>query len=89
MQSKPHTLRQTFGTFGYEREHWTIEAPDPVGAIREVMALKQYTQSDLAALFGSKSRTSEILNHRRRLTMDQVRALHEQWHIPAEILLAG
>lgn len=72
----------------YEREHWPIAAPDAVSAIREVMALKHYSQSDLAALFGSRSRASEVLNRRRPLTMEQARKLHDEWRIPAECLLA-
>jgi HTH-type transcriptional regulator / antitoxin HigA len=73
----------------YEREHWAIEAPDAIGAIKEIMALKQLTQSDLAELLGSRSRASEILNRRRGLTMEQARLLHTQWHVPAESLLLG
>jgi HTH-type transcriptional regulator / antitoxin HigA len=73
----------------YEREHWFIDAPDAVSAIKEMMALKNLTQSDLAELLGSRSRASEILNRRRRLTMEQARLLHEKWQVPAESLLAG
>jgi len=73
----------------YEQKHWRIEAPDAVGAIREVMALHHYTQSDLAKLLGSRSRASEILNRRRGLTMEQARILHREWRIPAESLIVG
>jgi HTH-type transcriptional regulator/antitoxin HigA len=73
----------------YEQKHWPIAAPDAIGAIREIMALRHYTQSDLADLLGSRSRASEILNRRRGLTMEQARLLHERWHIPAESLIAG
>jgi HTH-type transcriptional regulator/antitoxin HigA len=73
----------------YEREHWAIEAPDTVGAIKEVMALRNLTQADLAELLGSRSRASEILNRRRRLTMEQARLLHAKWQVPAESLLIG
>ncbi len=73
----------------YEQQHWTIEAPDAVTAIREVMAFRHYTQSDLAILLGSRSRASEILNRRRQLTIEQARKLHREWRIPAESLLAG
>jgi len=73
----------------YEREHWAIEAPDAVGAIKEVMALKKLTQSDLAELLGSRSRASEILNRRRGLTMEQARLLYTRWQVPAESLLLG
>lgn len=73
----------------YEQRNWPIEAPDAVSAIREVMALRNYNQSDLAALLGSRSRASEILHRRRPLTMEQARKLHQVWHIPAESLLTG
>ena len=73
----------------YEREHWRIEAPDAVGAIKEVMNLKGYTQSDLAKVLGSPSRASEILNRKRGLTMEQARTLFTEWHIPAESLIAA
>lgn len=73
----------------YEREHWAIEAPDAVSAIKEVMVLKNYTQSDLAKLLGSAPRASEILNGKRGLTMEQARLLHTRWDVPAESLLAG
>jgi HTH-type transcriptional regulator/antitoxin HigA len=73
----------------YEQEHWPIEPPDAISAIREIMALRHYTQSDLATLLGSRSRASEILNRRRSLTMEQARKLHREWRIPAESLLAG
>lgn len=73
----------------YERDHWAIEASDAVSAIKEVMALKNYTQSDLAELLGSRSRASEILNGKRGLTMEQARLLHTKWDVPAESLLMG
>jgi len=71
----------------YEQRHWPIEAPDAVSAIREIMSLKHYTQSDLAELLGSRSRASELLNRRRGLTMEQARLLHARWQVPAASLL--
>jgi HTH-type transcriptional regulator/antitoxin HigA len=53
------------------------------------MVQKNYKQSDLAELLGSRSRASEILNRKRPLTMEQARLLHERWQVPAEALLAG
>lgn len=71
----------------YEAKHWSIEAPDPVAAIRARMEQAGYTQADLAALLGSRSRASEILARRRGLTMEQAYRLHREWHIPAEALI--
>lgn len=71
----------------YEAKHWPIEAADPVEAIRARMEQSGYTQADLAALLGSRSRASEILARRRSLTMEQAYRLHREWHIPAEALI--
>lgn len=71
----------------YEQKHWAIKAPHSVIAIREVMAPRNYTQSDLATLLGSRSRASEILNRKRPITLEQARLLHERWQIPAEARL--
>ncbi|CAD5246262.1 HTH-type transcriptional regulator/antitoxin HigA [Bosea sp. 62] len=72
----------------YEDRHHPIEAPDPVEMIKQWMELRQLTQRDLAALIGSKSRASEILNRKRALTMEMVFKLNREWHIPADILVA-
>jgi HTH-type transcriptional regulator/antitoxin HigA len=45
------------------------------------------TQADLATLFGSRSRASEILNRKRALTLEMIHKLHEEWKIPAELLI--
>lgn len=71
----------------YERKHWAIEpadAPDVVSArIKDTGGKRK----DLARLLGSKSRASEFLNRRRYLTMEQVRVLNAEWHIPLEVLV--
>jgi HTH-type transcriptional regulator/antitoxin HigA len=72
----------------YEDQHHPIETPDPVETIREWMALRGLRQSDLAALLGSKSRASEVLNRKRPLTMEMVFKLSRDWGIPAEALIA-
>ena len=72
----------------YERRHWSIDSPaDPVDVIQFFMEQNGFTQADLARLLGSRSRASEILNRRRRLTMEQLSLLHRAWSIPAEALL--
>jgi antitoxin component HigA of HigAB toxin-antitoxin module len=71
----------------YEDEHFPIRAPEPVDAIRFAMEQRGFTQADLAQLLGSRSRASEILNRKRELSIDHIRKLHREWHIPAEVLL--
>ncbi len=62
-----------------------LDPPGAVDAIRIRMELFGYTQTDLAALLGARSRASEILGRRRGLTMAQANRLHREWHIPADI----
>ena len=71
----------------YEAQVWPIEAADPISAILEVMERKSLKQADLAKLIGSRSRASEILHRKRGLTMEQAWKLHQEWQIPAEVLL--
>ncbi len=71
----------------YEAKHWTIDAPDPIEAIKAQMKQLGRTQADLSALIGSRSRATEILKRRRALSMAMVRKLSESWHIPAEVLI--
>lgn len=61
----------------YENQHWPIEPAEPVDAIRYSMDIKGLTQADLARLFGSRSRASEILLKRRPLTLSMIQRLHE------------
>jgi HTH-type transcriptional regulator/antitoxin HigA len=71
----------------YEDKHHAIAAPDAVTAIAEVMALRGHKQADLGRLLGSKSRASEIMNRKRRLTLEQAKKLHGAWGVPAASLL--
>lgn len=71
----------------YEEHAWPIDPPDPIAAIRYKMEIDGLSQSDLAALLGSRSRASEVLQRRRPLTLGMIRQLHTKWGIPAESLL--
>lgn len=71
----------------YEDREYPIEAPDPVEALRFYMDQHEKSQTDLAALFGSRSRASEVLNRKRALTMEMAWKLHREWGIPAESLI--
>jgi HTH-type transcriptional regulator/antitoxin HigA len=71
----------------YEKEHFPIGMPDPVEAIKFRMEQLGYSQSDLAKLVGLKSRASEILNKKRKLTLDMIRRLHSSLNIPTEVLI--
>ncbi len=71
----------------YESRHWKIDPPDAPDFLRAQMAIKGYKQSDLAALLGSRARASEILNRRRRLTIEQAWTLHKEWRLPTDALI--
>ena len=71
----------------YERETTPIDYPDPIEAIKFRMEQLGYTQSDLARIVGLKSRASEILNKKRKLTVEMIRKIHESLSIPTEVLI--
>ncbi len=71
----------------YERKHFSIEAPDPIEAIKIRMEEMQLKQSDLINEIGGKSRVSEILNRKRKLTVDMIRNLTSRLNLSANILV--
>ncbi len=72
----------------YEEEHFPIEAPNAVEAIKYVMEEKGLERADLIKYIGSKSKVSEILNHKRELSKRMIKILHESLGIPYEILMS-
>jgi len=73
----------------YEEEHFPIEPPDPVEAIKFRMEQAGLTTHDLAQVIGGRNRVSEIFNRKRKLTINMMRSLHKEFGIPAESLLGG
>ncbi len=71
----------------YENKHFSIELPDPIEAIKFRMEQLNYSQNDLAEVIGLKSRASEILNKKRKLSLEMIRKLTEKWHIPSDVLI--
>ncbi len=71
----------------YENEHFPIGLPDPVEAIKFRMEQLGYNQADLAKIIGLKSRASEILNKKRKLSLEMIRQLHDTLNIPTEVLI--
>ncbi|WKN43812.1 helix-turn-helix domain-containing protein [Tunicatimonas pelagia] len=71
----------------YEDENFPIDMPDPIEAIKFRMEQLGMKQKDLAEIVGFKSRVSEVLNKRRKLTLDMIRKLNAQLHIPTEVLI--
>ncbi|AKA33849.1 helix-turn-helix domain-containing protein [Flagellimonas lutaonensis] len=71
----------------YENENFPIEMPDPIEAIKFRMEQMGMKQKDLAEVVGFKSRVSEILNRKRKLTIDMIRRLNTSLRIPTEVLI--
>jgi HTH-type transcriptional regulator/antitoxin HigA len=71
----------------YENEHFPIEAPDPIEAIKIRMEELNLKQKDLVGVIGGKSRVSEILNRKKRLTVDMIRELERILQISASVLV--
>ncbi len=72
----------------YEKKHSPIEAPDPIEAIKIRMEEMQLKQIDLVEAIGGKSRVSEILNRKRKLTVDMIRKLTQRLSLSPEISIS-
>jgi len=71
----------------YEHKNYPIEAPDPIEAIKIRMEEMGLKQKDLVQVFGGKSRVSEILHKKRKLTIEMIRNLIEKLDLSADTLL--
>ena len=71
----------------YENKHYPIESPDPIEAIKIRMEEMNLKQKDLVGVIGGKSRVSEVLNQKKRLTVEMIRALEQLLHISASVLV--
>jgi HTH-type transcriptional regulator/antitoxin HigA len=92
--AKPNTLKgdrlEVMITLveAYEQKHHKIEPPDPIEAIKFRMEQLDLKPSDLADILGGRNRVSEVLNKKRKLTVEMMRSLRKRLAIPAESLLA-
>jgi HTH-type transcriptional regulator/antitoxin HigA len=71
----------------YEKKHYPIESPDPIEAIKIRMVELQLKQIDLIDEIGGKSRVSEILNRKRKLTVEMIRKLTSKLNLSADLLV--
>ena len=71
----------------YEYRYYPIDALDPIQAIKIRMEELQLKQKDIAPALGGKNRASEILNRKRRLTLDMIRKLSETLNISVSVLI--
>jgi len=73
----------------YENEYYPIDAPDPIEAIKIRMEELNMRQKDLVGIIGGKSRVSEILNRKKKLTVDMIRELERILQISASVLVSN
>jgi len=71
----------------YEKQHYPIDAPDPIEAIKIRMEEMKLKQADLIPEIGGKSRVSEILNKKRKLTVEMIRNLAVRLNLSAGLLV--
>ena len=71
----------------YETEHYPMDPPDPIEAIKFRMEQQGLTRKDLEEILGSRTRVAEVLNRRRGLSINMIRRLHAKLGIAAEVLI--
>jgi HTH-type transcriptional regulator/antitoxin HigA len=71
----------------YEKKNYPIEAPDPIEAIKIRMEEMQLKQVDLADAVGGKNRVSEVLNRKRKLTVEMIRNLTKRLNLSPGLLI--
>lgn len=71
----------------YENKHFPMPAPNPIEAIKFRLDQMNISEADLSDILGYRSRKSEILSGKRKLSLAMIRKLNESLHIPAEVLI--
>ena len=71
----------------YEAQHYPMDPPDPIEAIKFRMEQQGLTRRDLEDIIGTRTRIVEVLNRKRGLSVGMIRRLHERLGISAEVLI--
>ncbi|MCF2446366.1 transcriptional regulator [Dyadobacter sp. CY345] len=71
----------------YETVHFPVSKPNPLDAIKFRLDQMDMTENDLSEILGYRSRKSEILSGKRKLSLAMIRKLNEKLQIPAEVLI--
>src|SRR5580698_3597058 len=74
-------------TEAYEREHYPVELPDPIEAIKFRLEQKGKDSRALIGVIGQRTRVYEVMRGKRPLSLNMIRNLHEKLDIPAEVLI--
>ncbi|WP_291179630.1 transcriptional regulator [Hyphomicrobium sp.] len=73
----------------YENAHWPIKVLDPIDTIKAHMEATGRSRAELIDILGSRSRASEVMARKRALTINMIRGLASEWHLPAEVLISS
>lgn len=71
----------------YENEHYPVPQPNPLEAIKFRLEQMNMSETELSEILGARSRKSEILSGKRKLSLSMIRKLKEKLNIPAEVLI--
>lgn len=71
----------------YENIHISVPKPNPIEAIKFRIEQLGMSESQLAEILGYRSRKSEILSGKRKLSLSMIRKLNELLAIPADVLI--
>jgi HTH-type transcriptional regulator/antitoxin HigA len=71
----------------YESEHYPMDPPDPIAAIKFRMEQQGLSRKDLESILGTRTRVSEVLNRKRSLSINMIRRLHDRLGISANVLI--
>ena len=72
----------------YEDKHYKLPKPNPIEAIKFRLEQLGMSDKELNKILGARSRKSEILSGKRKLSLGMIRTLHDKLHIPADALIA-
>lgn len=71
----------------WESQHYPMDPPDPIEAIKFRMEQQGLTRKDLEPMIGTRTRVAEVLNRKRGLSISMIRRLHARLGISAEVLI--
>lgn len=71
----------------YEREHYPIDVPNPIEAIKFRLEQSGKDSRALIGVIGSRTRVYEVMSGKRPLSLNMIRRLHKKFHIPSDVLI--
>src|SRR5437764_6795347 len=71
----------------YETEHYPMDPPDPIEAIKFRMEQLGLTRRDLEGIIGTRTRIAEVFNRKRNLSISMIRRLNARLGISADVLI--